>query len=156
MIVKTEDAGSPSTYSSNTWSGPSCFWMEASPITVQLSVIPMDNRNNEIGRSAGSSQPLYTRGGHVCPVGDRTVIGNASSAPVGGTPTVTLGSRQNTLTELMWNTKGFGPTVGTALYCVYVDLISSDPKNEIYPAEPPSTELPCENALAIENPIDPG
>lgn len=127
-----------------------------SPITVQLSVIPMDNKNNEICRSAGSSQPPYTRGGHVCPVGDRTVIGNASSAPVGGTQTITLSSRQNTLTDLMWNTKGFGPPAGTALYRVYVDLISSDPKNEIYPAEPPCTELPCENALAIETNVDPG
>ena len=126
-----------------------------SPITVQLSVIPMDNKNNEICRSAGGQPPTYKRGGHVCPVGDRTVIGNALSAPTGGAPTVSLNARENTPTYLMWNTKGFGPAIGTALYRVYVDLIT-DPNNEIYPPEKPCTALPCEDALSIEPKIDPG
>ncbi len=126
-----------------------------SPITVQLSVIPMDNRNNEICRSAGGTQPAYTRGGHVCPVGDRTVIGNASSAPVGGTQTATLNARENKLMYFAWPTKGYGPPQGVTPYRVYVDLIG-DPKNEIYPPEKPCTALPCDSNLSIEKDIDPG
>ena len=62
----------------------------SSPITTQLSVIPLDNRNNEICRSAGGQQPNYKRGGACLPGGRsngcrqrlvRTHGGHANGSP---------------------------------------------------------------------------
>jgi hypothetical protein len=123
------------------------------PIAVQFSVIPYDSSTDrEICTGIAN-----TGKGRVCPASARTIIGQGSSAPTGGQPTITLNARESKLMYLMWNTKSFGPQTGGAKdYRVYVNLIYSSTPGELYPPEPPCTELPCEDDFGNQKIVDPG
>lgn len=125
------------------------------PIAVQFSVIPYNpDTNNEICPGI----PATGKGGRVCPVNDRTIIGTGSSTPTGGVRTISLNARENKVVYLKWNTKGFGPkTAGVNEYRVYVDLVSGpNGPGELYPAEPPCNAVPCEDDFGNEKIVDPG
>jgi hypothetical protein len=131
------------------------------PFRAKIYTIPYDSdTHNEICPGI----PTTGAGGRVCPATARTFVGLASDKVTGGVPTFQLNARQQVDAYYMWTIKNMGPAkAGVNDYRVYVVLDSgNDPSVELNPAEPPCTQVPCEDNAANEgangtfSTLDPG